>query len=113
MRWQAYFLLVQILTVLYQQTERQAQTPKSAKIRGPSGQVRSISAQFHSNNLSPTVASPSLRYSSRANSGAVVASHGSSDSITWTANPSFQPEVCNYFATIVDHCFNLVSLIFF
>lgn len=74
-------------------TERQAQTPKSTKSKQSNGQVRSISAQFHSTNLSPTVASPSVRYSSRTNSGAVVASYGASENITWTAKQSFQPEV--------------------
>lgn len=100
-RRQGYSLIVQILTVLYQQTERQAQTPKSTKSKQSNGQVRSISAQFLSTNLSPSVASPSVRYSSRTNSGAVVASYGATD-ITWTARQSFQPEVCGYFVGIVD-----------
>ncbi|MPC55472.1 hypothetical protein E2C01_049410 [Portunus trituberculatus] len=69
---------------------KQTLTPKDKK---PNGKVRSISAQFHSATLSPTVASPSLKYSSRTNSGTVVAQYGTSDNTAWTINPDFHPEV--------------------
>uniref|UniRef100_A0A0P4WMW3 DNA polymerase alpha subunit B n=2 Tax=Scylla olivacea TaxID=85551 RepID=A0A0P4WMW3_SCYOL len=69
---------------------KQTLTPKNEK---PNGKVRSISAQFRSATLSPTVASPSLKYSSRTNSGTVVVQYGAPDNTTWTANPDFHPEV--------------------
>lgn len=70
-------------------TAKQSLTPKGKK---PNGKVRSISAQFHSSTLSPTVASPSLKYSTRTNSGTVVAQYGVADS-TWSVNPDFHPKV--------------------
>ncbi|KAG0693510.1 DNA polymerase alpha subunit B [Chionoecetes opilio] len=73
-------------------TAKQALTPKDKK-KSIGKQVRSISDQFHSATLSPTVASPSLKYAGRTNLGKSVVQYGASDNTTWTANPDFHPEV--------------------
>ncbi|XP_071547117.1 DNA polymerase alpha subunit B isoform X2 [Panulirus ornatus] len=57
------------------------------------GPTRSISAQFSPATLSPSVATPSQKYSSRTNAGIVVASYGDCGKASWKANPGFTPQV--------------------
>ncbi|KAK3864007.1 hypothetical protein Pcinc_030268 [Petrolisthes cinctipes] len=73
---------------------KRAHTPeRNSSRKRHVGPARSISAQFSPATLSPSVATPSLKYSSRTNSGTVVATYGDVNNATWTADPTFTPEV--------------------
>lgn len=68
-------------------------TPDNNVAKRHINSARSISAQFSPATLSPSVATPSQKYSSRTNAGGVVASHGDSAKATWTANKGFTLQV--------------------
>ncbi|KAG7171291.1 DNA polymerase alpha subunit B-like, partial [Homarus americanus] len=75
------------------QTNKRQLTPDNRGTKRHVGPIRSISAQFSPATLSPSVATPSQKYSSRANVGGIVASYGDADNASWKANPNFSPKV--------------------
>lgn len=68
-------------------------TPDSNVAKRHVNSARSISAQFSPATLSPSVATPSQKYSSRANAGGVLVSYGDTAKASWTVNKGFTPEV--------------------
>nr|XP_045600835.1 DNA polymerase alpha subunit B-like [Procambarus clarkii] len=68
-------------------------TPDKSITKRHVGPARSISAQFSPATLSPSVATPSYKYSARTNAGGVVASFGDCSEASWKAHPNFMPKV--------------------
>ncbi|XP_069942164.1 DNA polymerase alpha subunit B isoform X1 [Cherax quadricarinatus] len=75
------------------QTKKRQLTPDSGVTKRHVGSARSISAQFSPATLSPSVATPSRKYSSRTNAGCIVATYGDPSKASWKANPDFTPKV--------------------
>ncbi|XP_068227234.1 DNA polymerase alpha subunit B isoform X2 [Palaemon carinicauda] len=74
-------------------TSKRQITPESNVAKRHMNSARSISAQFSPATLSPMVATPSQKYSSRTNAGGVVASYGNVSEASWTASNNFKPQV--------------------
>ncbi|KAK8745983.1 hypothetical protein OTU49_017209 [Cherax quadricarinatus] len=77
----------------YTGTKKRQLTPDSGVTKRHVGSARSISAQFSPATLSPSVATPSRKYSSRTNAGCIVATYGDPSKASWKANPDFTPKV--------------------
>lgn len=77
----------------FQPTSKRQLTPDNSIVKRHVGPARSISAQFSPATLSPSVATPSRKYSTRNNSGAVVASFGDVEKAQWKADSDYTPEV--------------------
>ncbi|KAK7019690.1 DNA polymerase alpha subunit B, partial [Halocaridina rubra] len=79
--------------VLVHHSGKRQITPDNNAIKRHVNSARSISAQFSPATLSPTVSTPSHKYSSRTNAGGVVASHGNAANASWVADKGLVPQV--------------------